>query len=119
MGPTTTTILNDLPNISYALLKFLLMTQNSIMRFNQNKIILQDSINNIFAWTKVWLLEFNKSKCKVLHLGKNNPNFEYYICEGSDKIKLLPDYSEKDLGVYVDPQLSFIHVHINETIKKC
>ena len=49
-------------------------------------------------------------------MGKNNPNFEYFIGEGTDKIKLLPDNSEKDLGVYVDPKLSF-DIHINETIK--
>ena len=63
-----------------------------------------------------WLLKFNKSKCKVLHLGKNNPNFEYFKGEGTNKIKLLPGNSEKDLGVFVDPQLSF-DIHINETIK--
>ena len=30
----------------------------------------------------------------------------------------MPDTSEKDLGVYIDPHLTF-ELHINETVKKC
>ena len=66
----------------------------------------------------MWLLNFNKSKCKELHVGKNNPNYEYYIVEGRDKVKLLPDLSEKDFGVYVDQELN-LYIHVSETIKKC
>ena len=36
-------------------------------------IILQNAIDNMFQWTQKWLLQFNKDKCKILHLGKNNP----------------------------------------------
>ena len=72
----------------------------------------------MFYWTKEWLLKFNKSKCKVLHLGKNNPDFEYFIGDENEKVKLMPNSSEKDLGVYIDPHLTF-ELHINETVKKC
>ena len=112
--------INDLPNLSLCPTKIFADDTKlyNEVQSEQDQLILQNSINNMFSWTKVWLLKFNKSKCKVLHLGKNNPNFEYYIGEGTEKIKLLPDNSEKDLGVYVDPQLNF-EIHINETIKKC
>ena len=61
----------------------------------------------------------DKLKCKVLHAGKHrfNPNFEYHIGSGTDKITLEVTTNETDLGVHIDPLLSFEN-HKNETIKK-
>ena len=112
--------INDLPDTSICPTKIF---ADDTKLFNEvqtdhDKDKLQTSINNMFYWTKEWLLKFNKSKCKVLHLGKNNPGFEYFIGDDSDTVQLMPDTSEKDLGVYIDPHLTF-ELHINETVKKC
>ena len=68
-------------------------------------------------WSNIWQLHFNGSKCKVLHLGKNNPCFNYTIVEDNVVKNLEVTLLEKDLGVNVDPLLTF-ESHITLTVKK-
>ena len=56
-------------------------------------------------------------KCKVLHIGTNNPQYEYFISEDGVFKKLESTTSEKDLGIFVDPLLSF-EDHINSIVKR-
>ena len=71
----------------------------------------------MFEWTQKWLLKFNKEKCKIFHLGRNNKKTEYFIGTGNQRIPLEETVLEKDLGVHIDQNLNFKE-HIKKTVKK-
>ena len=71
----------------------------------------------MFTWTQTWLLKFNEKKCKVLHIGKNNAYYDYFIGEENNRTKLESTDLEKDLGVNIDPLLNF-NKHTKMTVKK-
>jgi len=63
---------------------------------------LQLFVNSINAWYTDNQLKLNAKKCLVLHLGKNIPNFNYFLDVALlDSPKLV-----KDLGIYVDQMLT-------------
>ena len=111
--------INDLPDVIKCLIKLFAddsKAYQAIKAVSDNKL-LQQSINDLVQWTEKWLLKFNNDKCKILHLGKNNPKYKYFIKQGDQTTELLETVSEKDLGVFIDPYLSF-DKHISYTIKR-
>ena len=54
------------------------------------------------GWAKRNLMKFIKGKCRVLHLGKNNPKHQYRL--GADLMQ--NNSAERDLGVLVDSRLT-------------
>ena len=74
---------------------------------------IQKDLDKMFAWSQKWQLPFNQTKCKSMHLGKNNPKIKYMM---SDHI-LCESNEEKDLGVIIGNTLKF-HIQTATSIKK-
>lgn len=62
---------------------------------------LQEDITKLQEWSNNWLLQFNEDKCKVMHLGRGNPEHQYHM--GSTLLETTQE--EKDLGVHVTSDL--------------
>ena len=121
LGPTLFVyFINDLPDI--VKLSKVKIFADDTKAYNSIKsqvdvINLQSVIDDMFLWTKKWLLKFNKEKCKILHIGKKNPKNKYFIGEEDNKIELTETDLEKDLGIFIDPNLDF-KKHIKSIVKK-
>ena len=69
---------------------------------------LQEDLWKLEQWAKIMLMKFHPLKCKVLHLGRNNPKSEYYMHKDDGSRHVLEATElEKDLGVYTDDLLKF------------
>ena len=62
---------------------------------------IQRDLDNLSSWSEKWLLDFNSTKCKVMHIGLNNVKYNYKLKEQN----LLKVTEEKDLGVIVRSDL--------------
>ena len=81
---------------------------------------LQENLNKLVMWSNTWLLKFNTAKCKVLPLRrKADKEILPQYTMGSDENTHILDCAsaEKDIGVYIDTDLSF-EKHINEKVNK-
>ena len=111
--------INDLPEVSNVTTKIYADDTKaySEIKNEDDRIKLQNSIDALFRWTQDWQLHFNESKCKILHIGENNPKYTYYIGEGTNRREIDTTVVEKDLGVLVDNNLNF-EDHIDYIIKR-
>ena len=76
---------------------------------------LQHDLNHISNWSKLWLLNFNTTKCSVMHLGRNAKATYIYtlfnLATNSNTL-LQPTLEQKDLGVWITPSMTFsVHCH--------
>ena len=120
LGPTLFIyFINDLPQVVSTSIKIFADDTKAYIPLNSvsDSIKLQETIDCLVEWSDKWLLKFNNSKCKVLHLGKNNPCYNYTIHEDSVVNNLEVTTCEKDLGVHIDPLLNF-NDHIDFIVNK-
>ena len=69
---------------------------------NQQDIdALQKCLNDLVEWSELWGMQFNVSKCKVMHVGKHNPKAIYTM----NGVPLTETTAERDIGVKVHSSL--------------
>jgi Reverse transcriptase (RNA-dependent DNA polymerase) len=73
----------------------------SIVKNVEDRRRLQASLDGLVQWAVKWGMQFNVKKCKVMHLGRNNPRAGYKM-DGSD---LEETKEEKDIGVIISDNL--------------
>ena len=82
LGPTLFIyFINDLPSIVSIFIKIFADDTKAYFPIlsDADRIRLQKTIDDMVHWSNIWQLHFNGSKCKVLHLGKNNPCYNHAI----------------------------------------
>ena len=69
----------------------------------QDREAFQDMLNRLETWSQEWQLLFNRSKCKVMHFGKDNTRQEYtmgdQVLESSKQGVLIDDNLKPNLSV--------------------
>ena len=118
LGPILFVIfINDMPEIVESMCQLFAddakIFRSVSLRDNHGNLKLQEDLHKLWNWSEKWQLPFNTGKCKVLHLGHNNPCHQYKM-NGS---KLEKVNEEKDLGVIVDSEIKF-HKHAAAAVKK-
>jgi len=120
VGPTLFIyFINDMPDVVDCMVRVFADDTKAYtsVESDSKRQMLQDSLDKLVEWTDTWLLHFNSTKCKVIHMGKNNPNFEYFMKDDVTVNLLESVKAERDLGVIVDEDLHF-EDHINEIVKR-
>mgnify|MGYP001796102237 CR=1 FL=1 len=100
--------INDLPDSVRC--KIGLFADDSIVYSKITSIndcqLLQDDLDALTLWSKVWDMEFNTDKCKILSVTnkKNIINYNYKM----ENVSLKSVTEEKYLGVVIDKKLSWL-----------
>ncbi len=119
LGPTMFIIyINDLPDIVESEV-FLFADDTKIFRHirsEKDREILQQDLIKLCEWSRKWLVLFHPDKCKLMIVGRKEYDTSYAMIDSDGKsVPLGTTTSEKDIGVYMDGQLSFSD-HIAEKV---
>ena len=78
-----------------------------------SKTELQRDLDAVSLWSAMWLIPLNDKKCTVMHIGRNNPRYQYDI----GNTTLTSSAVIKDLGILITEDLKW-ETHIAYIAKK-
>jgi hypothetical protein len=67
----------------------------------EDREVMQDCIDNLVEWSEKWGMVFNTEKCKIMHFGSGNPEFNYTM----SGCTLSSVEEERDIGVLINKDL--------------
>ena len=94
--------INDIENLNSTVLKF--ADDTKVMKVIDNHHChadLQNDIKGLEKWAKLWQMQLNVDKCKMMHFGFNNTRHTYTM----NNKELQTVSEEKDLGVIIQDNL--------------
>ena len=121
LGPVLFIIyINDMPDKVTSMCK--LFADDSklylTIKSRHDQEIIQSDLFKLCDWSKDWLLAFNIAKCKAVHYGYTQFDFNYQMKDSTVEAKDLPyDTEEKDLGIKFHSSLKF-DSHISTVVNK-
>ena len=110
LGPIMFLIyVNDLPEVVTSTVKLFADDTKlyRVIKNEEDKLQLQEHLKNLQKWSEKWQLPFTVEKCKVLHLGPHNEDYNYTLKSGTNLRPLEVVTSEKDLGITFDRNTTF------------
>ena len=122
LGPVLFLIfINDLPDTVEGMVKIFADDCKAFAKVSSDDEHqkLQDNLDKLCDWSNTWKLNFNATKCKVLHFGPNiDVQPRYTMLDSTDNyVALSVVDEEKDLGVTFESNLKF-DKHINNIVSK-
>ena len=72
-----------------------------IIRDQSDNLRLQSAIDELCKWATDWQMQFNATKCSVMHFGHRNPEYNYTMYDNP----LMATDKEKDVGVIISKNL--------------
>jgi hypothetical protein len=125
LGPLLFVVfINDLPDVIDLACKLYTDDSKVFCELSKNRYVedaakLQADIDRIVDWCDLWMMKLNIKKCKVMHVGFNNPRVLYYMRDISSgqSVALETTELEKDLGVYVSSDLK-CRDQVNQAVNK-
>ena len=84
-----------------------------VIKSRTDFLVLQNDLDSLFNWSKLWQLNFSISKCKLMRFGYSHQYGTYTL--GDTKIDSVE--SHRDLGILFDNRLKF-HQHTTSVAAK-
>ena len=109
---------NDMPEAVRSRL-FLFADDNKVYKVirkaAQDRAMLQEDLDALYAWSKKWLMRIHPEKLFGMEIGADRelPEYEYTV----GPMMVRTSKQEKDIGIEIDDKLSFTD-HINIQVKK-
>jgi len=97
--------------LAYLGLKCLILLGQCADQASRNT--LQEDVTKLYNWSQDWQMDFNVEKCKVMHIGRSNPEYQYLM----NSHVLQEVKQEKDLGIMITSDLKSFS-QVTEAYKK-